>query len=109
MGISRAAAASGDITGALAHTGTTVGLYSVTPATRPTAYTQTYATADKTHADPTATSVATTAAATLQFGYAEAQANAIPVAINALIVDLADLKQLVNSLIDDLQTLGIAQ
>ena len=88
-----------------------VGFYGVTAVTRPTAYTQTYATADKTHANPTATSVVTTAVTqTTPYGYAgAAQGDAVATTINAIIVDLADLKQLTNSVIDDLQALGLLQ
>ena len=97
-------------TGKFAHSGTTVGFYGVTPAARPSAYTQTYSTASKTHAAPTAAAVATTAAtSTSPFGYAEAQANAIVAAINALVVDVANVKQVLNSVIDDDQALGLKQ
>ncbi len=73
-----------------------------------TTFTQTYSTADTTVAAATAGAVATTAAtSTLPFGYAEAQANAIPVAINALIADNLNLRQLVNALIDALQAAGV--
>lgn len=73
------------------------------------AYTQTYATADKTHANPTASSVATTGVTqSSPYGYAGAtQGDAVATTINAIIVDLADLKQLVNSIIDDLQALEL--
>lgn len=88
----------------------TVGFYGVTSVVRPAAYTQTYATATRTHANPTASSVVTTAATnTLPYGYTQAQADSLPVAINALIVDLANLKQVVNSMIDDRQGDGLAQ
>lgn len=102
--------AGANIVGALNHDGSTVGLYGVTPAARPSAYTQTYATATRTHSNPTASAVATTAAtSTSPFGYAEAQANAIVAAVNALIVDVANVKQVLNSVIDDDQTLGLKQ
>ncbi len=70
-----------------------------------TAFTQTYATATHTHSNPTATSVVTTGAtSTLPFGYAEAQANAIVASVNALIVDVANAKQVLNAAITDLGT-----
>lgn len=76
--------------------------------TKGSAYTQTaYSTADKTHDNVTSSAVATTAATTAAYGYTSAQADAIPVAINAVAADLLDLKQLVNSVIDDLQAVGI--
>lgn len=95
----------------LQHKGSKVGFYGVAATERASAYTQTYSTSDKTHANPTATAVATTAAtATSPYGYTTAaQADAIVAAINALITDLADVKQLVNAVIDDLQSLGLVQ
>ncbi len=73
-------------------------------------YTQTYSTADRTHGTPTAAAVVTTAAtSSTPFGYAEAQANAIVTAINALRADHLDLAQLVNAIIDDLQSRSIIQ
>ena len=86
-----------------------VGFYGVGAVARPAAYSQTYATAARTQDAPTATSVATTAAGLASYGYAQAQANAIPVAINALIVDLANVKQVLNSVIDDMQANGLLQ
>ena len=96
---------------ALDHNGTTVGFYGITPATRPTAYTQTYSTADKTHANATSADLVTTAVTqTSPFGFAgAAQGDNIATQFNALRVDVLDIKQLVNSVIDDLQLLGILQ
>jgi len=117
----------------LAMNATGVGLYGVAPVARPSAYTQTYATADKTHANLTATSIAATVPAavattgvtqTSPFGYVgAAQGDAVATTINsiithiteldldyeALLVDVTDLKQLANSVIDDLQALGLLQ
>jgi hypothetical protein len=69
-------------------------------------YTQTYATADKTHANPTAAAVVTTGAALTSYGFTEAQANAIVTAVNALRADHLDLAQLVNAILDDLQAIS---
>lgn len=105
-----------EIDGALNHDGTTVGFFGVTPATRPTAYTQTYATADKTHAAPTAAALTVTDGAGTNDGTIDAitdNASTITAVqeladqINKLVADVADVKQLVNSVIDDLQILGI--
>lgn len=95
---------------------------------RRSAYTQTYATADKTHANPTATTPGavteytahgagatpvTSAGATDLDSTAAAldtlvdECQVIQIAVAALIVDLADLKALVNSVIDDLQAVGL--
>jgi len=83
------------------------------------AYTQTYSTADKTHADLTAAAVA----GTVEAGGTGAEEGCWDTAAhrnttittlgemktttNALLVDLTDLKQLFNSIIDDLQAEGI--
>jgi hypothetical protein len=85
-----------------------IGVFNVTPQARPTAYTQTYATATRTHAADTATDLVTTAATqTSPWGFASsAQANNIATQHNALRVDLDNLKQLVNSVIDDFQGYG---
>lgn len=100
-----------EIDGALNHDGTTAGFFNVTPVTRPTAYTQTYATADKTHANATSADLATTATTTTTpFGFAtQAQGDNIATQFNALRADVLDAKQLINSVIDDLQALGLLQ
>ena len=99
------------LSGAINHDGTTIGFFTVTPTTRATAYTQTYATADKTHANATSADLATTAVTqTTPYGYATAaQGDDVAVQFNALRVDVLDVKQLVNSIIDDLQLYGLLQ
>jgi multisubunit Na+/H+ antiporter MnhC subunit len=106
---------------------TTFGVFGVGPVTRASAYTQTYATADKTHADPTSAALVLTAtniaaktasatltdavntnAGTVATSLDQAQKD-LGTMINALRVDVLDLKQLVNSVIDDLQAYGILQ
>jgi hypothetical protein len=83
------------------------GSVAVRPAS-PTAVTQTYSTADTTVAAATAANVATTAATNVSpYGYAQAQADAIPVAINALIADALVLRKVQNTIIDALQAAGI--
>lgn len=81
-------------------------------------YTQTYSTADRTHAAPTATALTVADGAGTNDGTIPAITNnattitavqELAAAINALIVDLADTKQLVNSVIDDLQAVGIVR
>lgn len=111
-----------------------ISFYGATPIVKPSAYTQTYATADKTHANPTAAALTDnttgTANTTLQAlpdptdtpATADALrddlvANLIPALRNnyadladqhnKVVADIADVKQLVNSLIDDLQALGL--
>lgn len=87
-----------------------LGFWNATPADQPSAYTQTYSTANKTHANLTSAAVGTVAAATgaAQYGYTTpTQADAIVTAINALRDDVTDVKQLANSIIDDLQEIGL--
>jgi hypothetical protein len=83
----------------------------VSKAASSAAYTQTYATASRTHSNLTSAAVATTAATdTAPFGYATAaQADAIVTAVNALRTDLANAKQVLNAVIDDLQSQGLLQ
>jgi len=88
---------------------TNLAFFGVTAVARASAYTQTYSTASHTHPALTATTVATTAATLVAYGYTQAQADAIPVAINALLSDLTDLKKLVNAIIDDHQAYGLFQ
>ncbi len=119
-------------TGTKIGTGTTqkIGFWNATPVARQSAYTQTYSTADKTHAAHTATSIAAAVPAAAPAGGTgtaaggwdtAANRNAAITTINdlrthaiemdldyeALLVDVTDLKQLVNSIIDDLQTIGL--
>lgn len=120
----------------LNHDGSNVGFYGVTPAARPSAYTQTYSTATRTHSNPTATALtdnsggsadSTIAAMTdpadtpvtadalrddLVANYLAAARNNIAdlaAKVNALIVDLANAKQVLNQLIDDHQANGLLQ
>lgn len=122
-----------EIDGALNHDGTTVGFYGVTPATRPAAYTQTYATATRTHANATSsdltndtgetpnttivsatssvTGVNTVNEAAIVANFNDVNRNFSDIAdqFNKLRADVLNLKQLVNQMIDDDQTLGLKQ
>ena len=73
------------------------------------AYTQTYSTADRTIANPTATAVGDLGATNSSpWGYdSEAHADAVHTAIDALIADNLDLRQAITALIDDLQEIGL--
>lgn len=99
-----------------------LGFYNATPVDQPGAYTQTYSTADKTHAaltsatltDNSAGSANTTIEAltdgtTWANDVASVRNNFADLAAsnNAIIADLTDVKQLVNAVIDDLQELGL--
>ena len=93
-----------------AHTGTTLGFYSVTPTTRPAAYTQTFSTASRTVPNATAAAVDATAATNVTpFGYTAAQADGIIAAVNALRTDVDAVRQVVTAVIDDLQAVGLLQ
>ena len=74
----------------------------------PTTYTQTYATAASTVPAATVAAVVTTAAGLASYGFTQAQADAIPVAVNALAADVLALKKVLTQIIDDLQAAGIA-
>lgn len=88
-----------------------VGFFGTAPIVKTSAYTQTYSTASRTHAAPTAAAVATTAATqTTPYGFTtQAQADALVAEHNKLVTDLANTKQLLNSVIDDLQAYGLLQ
>lgn len=106
--------------GDLTHQGTLLGFYGATPVAQPAAYTQTYATATRTHAAPTAAALtdSSTGTASQTIGAiagsgADAGINnnfaSVTDEINKLIADLANLKQLANSMIDDFQLNGLLQ
>ena len=107
---------------------TGVGLLGAAPVAAASAYTQTYSTADRTHAAPTAVNPAAiteytphgsgatavtsnagtdldTTAAALNTLVDECQA--LETEVSALVIDVADVKQVVNAIIDDLQALGL--
>lgn len=82
----------------------------------PSAYTQTYSTADRTHANPTASTLTVSDGAGTNdntIGAITGDASVIAAfqevvdEINKLIADEADSKQLINGLIDDLQSIGL--
>jgi hypothetical protein len=83
-----------------------LGFWGATPIVRPSAYTQTYSTADKTHADFTSADIGAFTGGAIGFLDAAERDN-VRTQFNALRADVADVKQLVNSLIDDLQNLGL--
>lgn len=97
--------------GAFGASGDTIGFYGVTPAARPSALVQTYATAGLTHSALTATSAATTApTGTSPKGFTTtAQAGAVFRGVNALIVDVTNVKKVLNKVIDQLQSNGLLQ
>lgn len=97
--------------------GATIGVFGVTPAARASAYTLTYSTADKTHANPTSSALSGIASSTTGSALTEPDAAYVQATwqtnmrriqdqYNALRTDVLDLKQLVNSVITDLQAYG---
>ena len=92
-------------------TADSIGFFGVAPAARAATYTQTFATADNTHAADGSADLATTAVTqTTPYGFAgAAQGDNIATQFNLLRATVADLKQLVNSVIDDLQAYGLLQ
>lgn len=75
----------------------------------PTAFTQTYSTTAVTVPAATAVAVDTTAATNSSpYGFAQAQADAIVTAVNALIADVLAVRKTQNSIIDILQAAGLA-
>lgn len=115
----------GTTTGTKIGTATTqkIGFYNATPIVRPTAYTQTYSTADKTVAAQTAAALTnntggtvstTLAAITAGAAYTQADMLAVKNALasladqfNKLRNDHLDTTNAVNAIIDDLQALGL--
>lgn len=95
-----------DLTAIAALTSTTAGRNLLTLVTA-AAYTQTYTTAARTVPDATVAAVVTTGAGLASYGFTQAQADAIPVAINALAADVLALKKVLTALIDDLQALNV--
>ena len=88
--------------------------YGATPCDKPSAYTQTYSTADKTHADDGSSNVATADLVDDGGAYnatwcdtVVTMCNEIKADFNNLRTTLTDLKGLANSIIDDLQELGL--
>jgi len=78
-----------------------LAFFGSTPRAIPAAYTLTYSTAVRTVPVATAAAVVTTAATLVAYGYTQAQADSIPVAINAMQADMLELKKLIVSLIND--------
>jgi hypothetical protein len=106
----KAPLASPTLTGAVNINATTLGFFGVTLASRPTAYTQTYSTASKTHAAVTQLACPAGGTGAAAGGWSTAANRDLAIAsINAARTDIANLKNLVNAVIDDLQALGLLQ
>ncbi len=95
-----------------------IGFYGVTPVAQRGAYTQTYSTATRTHANATAAALTVsdgtgtndgTIGAITGDASVIAAVQELAAQIAKLVTDLANVKGVVNSLIDDSQAMGIAQ
>ena len=81
-----------------------LAFFGATRVVQPAAYTLTYGTAVRTVPAATAANVVTTPATLVAYGFTQAQADSIPVEINAMQADMLELKKLIVSLINDLST-----
>ena len=81
-----------------------LAFFGATRVVQPAAYTLTYSTAVRTVPAATAANVVTTPATLVAYGFTQAQADSIPVEINAMQADMLELKKLIVSLINDLST-----
>jgi hypothetical protein len=89
-------------------TAATIGFLGAAPVARPGAYAQTYSTAARTVANATATNAPAGGTGTAAGGWSTAaNRDAAIASINNCIADVAALKQVVNSVIDDLQLFGL--
>jgi hypothetical protein len=87
-----------------------LGFYGVAAVTRPSAYIQTYATASKTNPAMTASNPPAGGTGTAAGGYdTAAHRDSMITSLTNVIADVTTLKQLINSVIDDLQALGLLQ
>jgi len=84
-----------------------IGFLGTAPVAKPAAFTQTYATASRTHSNITAVNPAAYAAGANGYSTA-AMAAAVHAAVIAHTNDIANVKQVLNQLIDDLQAYGLS-
>jgi len=100
----------GTTTGTKIGTATTqkLGFFNATPVVRPSAYTQTYTTSTKTQSNLTAAAPPAGGTGTAAGAYdTAAHRNAMITSLTNLITDVANVKQVLNAVIDDLQALGL--
>lgn len=85
-----------------------LGFWGATPIVRGTAFTQTYSTATHTHAAITATNPPAGGTGATQGAYdTSVHRDAMITSLTANIADVANVKQVLNGLIDDLQAIGL--
>lgn len=94
----------------IGQSGSKIGFYGITPAVRPTALTQTYATASATHAAVTQLAAPAGGVGVAAGGWSTAANRDLAItSINAARTDIANLKNFVNQIVDQLQLLGLLQ
>lgn len=94
----------------LGQAGSKIGFYGVTPVVRPTALTQTYSTASATHAAVTQLAAPAGGVGVAAGGWSTAANRDLAItSINAARTDIANLKNFVNQIVDQLQALGLLQ
>ena len=87
-----------------------IGFFGVTPVVRPTALTQTYATTSATHANVTQLACPAGGTGVAAGGFSTAANRDLMIAsLNAARTDIANLKNFVNQVVDQLQALGLLQ
>jgi hypothetical protein len=90
--------------------GSKIGFFGVTAVVRPTALTQTYSTASATHAAVTQLAAPAGGTGVAAGGWSTAANRDLAiVSINAARTDIANLKNFVNQIVDQLQALGLLQ
>jgi hypothetical protein len=109
-GVLRVSTGDFHVSNVLRHLGSTLGFYNVAAVARPTGYTQTYATASRTHANITASNPPAGGTGATAGAYdTAANRNAMITSLTNVIADVANVKQVLNSVIDDLQANGLLQ
>lgn len=87
-----------------------LGFFNVTPVVRPTALTQTYSTTSSTHAAVTQLAAPAGGVGVAAGGWSTAANRDLAItSINAARTDIANLKNFVNQIVDQLQALGLLQ
>lgn len=87
-----------------------LGFYGVTPAVRPGALTQTYSTTSTTHAAVTSLAAPAGGVGTAAGGWSTSANRDLAItSINAIRTDITNLKNFVNSVVDQLQAIGLLQ
>lgn len=94
----------------IGQSGSKIGFFGVTPVVRPTAITQTYATTSSTHANVTQIAAPAGGTGATAGAYdTAAHRDAMITSVNAAMTDIANVKQVLNIVIDQLQALGLLQ